>query len=310
MDIAIENLRARRDTRDVLSVPALSFRSGRTTAVLGPNGAGKTTLLRLIAGVERPADGRVLVGGEAADAQRRCVSYLFQENVFLRRSLLENVALGLTIRGASVADAAGEAGAWLRRLEIEALAQRRADRISGGEARRASLACALSLRAPVLLLDEPLAGLDGRTYAWLLHELPGLVTDSRATTLLVTHEPGEAFRLCDDVVVLIGGTVRASGPKHEIGRQPRFAEVAEVLGYHVVTLAGRRVAIPESGLSLSAGPTALAATVEAVVDAVHEWEVAVALHGTRAHVRVPRHQAPPRAGGSVWLAARAMYDVS
>jgi ABC-type sulfate/molybdate transport systems ATPase subunit len=310
MDVSFHDVRVQRDGRDVLEIPALSMRPGRVTAVLGPNGAGKTTLLRLVAGLERPQSGRVLVGGAVADARHRHVSYAFQENVFLRRSLRDNIELGLSVRGLGRAEAHARALASLRLLDIEALADRRADQMSGGEARRASLARALCLQTPVLLLDEPLAGLDGRTYERLLDELPPILAGSRATTLVVTHRRDEAFRVCDDVVVLIRGHVRATGPKHDISSNPRHADVAEVLGYTVVDLAGRRVAIPQGALSLDAGPTPLAATVETVVDLVDEWDVMATVHETRVHVRVPRAQRPPRAGDRVYLQARAMHDVS
>ena len=99
MDVRVEDLCLRRNGRELLSIPTLLIDSGRTTAVLGPNGAGKTTLLRVIAGLDHPDSGRVLVGDTVAAARRRLVSYAFQENVFLRRSLLENLVLGLTVRG-------------------------------------------------------------------------------------------------------------------------------------------------------------------------------------------------------------------
>ena len=190
-------------------------------------------------------------------------------------------------------------GSVLRRSPIAART-----RFSGGEARRASLARAICLPAPLLLLDEPLAGVDGRAYARLCDELPGLIASTGATTLLVTHRRDEAFRLCHDVVVLIGGTVRATGTKHEIGQNPRYADVAEVLGYTVLEMNGGRVAVPEEALVLSAGQTSLAATVEGVSDLVHDWDVTVAIQQRRVRVRLPRPVVPPQPGDRVWLEAR------
>jgi ABC-type sulfate/molybdate transport systems ATPase subunit len=310
MNVALEDVRVRRDGRDVLRVPRLSMRSGRTTAVLGPNGAGKTTLLRVVAGLERPDDGRVLVGGVTPDPRRGAVGYVFQENVFLRRTLLENLTLGLTARGVAAAEAPQRAMASMRLLGIEGLADRCADRVSGGEARRASIARALCLRPPVLLLDEPLAGLDGVTYTRLLEELPPIIAGSGATTLVVSHRRDEAFSLCDDVIVLIGGVVRAAGTKHEVGADPRFADVAEVLGYVVLERGGRMVAIPEGELSLSATPTDMAARVVGVLDLVDEWRVIVTIGGTRARMRLPRSQSAPEQGGTVWLEAGRFSEVS
>jgi ABC-type sulfate/molybdate transport systems ATPase subunit len=310
MDIRLDGVRFRRAGRDVLAVRSLHVRTGRTTAVLGPNGAGKTTLLRLVAGLEVPHEGRVLVGGEPAATGRGVVGYVFQEEVFLRRTILENVEIGLRIRGASRSAARGRAMDALVLLGIEALAGRRADRLSGGETRRASLARALCLGAPVLLLDEPMAGLDGSTYARLLDDLPGLLRAAGATTVVVTHDREEAFRLCDDVVVLVDGEVRAVGSKEEVASNPRRRDVAETLGYTILPVAGRVVAVPEGGLSLADRATGLEARVEGVLDLVHEWDVTAIVADVRVHIRLPRACAPPRPGASVALEARRRYDLS
>lgn len=310
MDVRLDDVLFRRAGRDVLSVPSLHIQPGRTTAVLGPNGAGKTTLLRLVAGLEQPDRGRVFVGGEIAAPRRRVVGYAFQEEVFLRRTLLENVALALRIRGASRREAHDGAMAALRLLGIEAIATRRADQLSGGERRRASLARALCVHAPVLLLDEPMAGLDDSTYRRLLDDLPSLLRASGATVLVVTHDRDEAFRLCDDVVVLVGGEVRAAGTKQDVASNPRRRDVAEVLGYTVLQLANRTVAVPPGALALAARGTSLDATVESVLDVVHEWDVVATIGDTRVHVRLARSDVPPRPGDRIGIDARRMYDVA
>jgi ABC-type sulfate/molybdate transport systems ATPase subunit len=310
MDIRFEDVDFRRDGRDVLAIPSLHISADRATAILGPNGSGKTTLLRLIAALERPSRGRVLVGGDVADTRRRSVSIAFQKEVFLRGSLLENLVLGLTIRGWDRAEARDRAMEALRLLEVDGLADRRVDQISGGEGRRASLARALCLHAPVMLLDEPMAGLDGITYARLLDALPDLVGHSGATVVVVTHNPEEAFRLCDDIVILVNGRVRTAGAKHHVATNPGFRDVAEVLGYTVLSVAGRLIAIPEGAVTLATGPTELSALVDAVLDVVHEWDVIATIGTTRVHVRVPRSQIPPQPGDGIYLSARVMYDVS
>ena len=310
MDIRLEGVRFQRGGRDVLSIPSLHVQSGRVTAVLGPNGAGKTTLLRLVAGLDRPHAGRVLVGDGIADTRRRSVSYVFQEEVFLRRTLVENVALGLRIGGASRAGARDRAMAALRQLGIEALAARRADQISGGERRRASLARALCLGAPVLLLDEPMAGLDGSTYARLLDDLPALLREAGPTTVVVTHDPGEAFRLCDDVVVLVDDAVREAGTKQDVAMNPRRRDVAEILGYVVLPRAGEMVAVPDGALVLADHDTGLEATIEGVLDVVHAWDVTAAIGDSRVHLRLPRSAIPPRPGARVNVEARQTCTVS
>lgn len=307
--IRIDGLRFARGGREILSIPSLEFAAARATAILGANGAGKTTLLRLVAGLDRPDAGRVLVGGHAADVRRNAVAYVFQENVFLRRSLLDNLTLGLHIRGASAPEARSRATQALALLGIENLAARRADRISGGEARRASLARALCLAAPVLLLDEPMAGLDGTAYAKLLEDLPSLLRAPGITTLLVTHDPGQAFRLCDDLVLLSDGRVVAAGTKQAIAADPQRADVAALLGYSVLELPGRSVASPPTALRLGPGPNQFAATVRSVLDLLHEWEIAVECGPRLVHVRAPRADAPPAPGNQVVLHTNVVYPL-
>jgi ABC-type sulfate/molybdate transport systems ATPase subunit len=310
MDVHVDGLRFARGGRAVLSIPTLHVHGNRTTAVLGPNGAGKTTLLRLMAGLERPDSGRVLVGGEAAGRRRRRVAYVFQEQVFLRRSILENVELGLRIGGLDRSQARERAVEALRLLNIEGLADRRGDRISGGEGRRASLARALCLRAPLLLLDEPLAGLDGTTYLRLLDDLPMLVRASGVTAVIVTHDRREAFRLADDLVVLVDGRIAAAGAKGEIAANPRRAQVARVLGYTILQLGGRAIAVPDRALELGRGGFEFTAMVDAVHDLVSEWEVVVTIGQSRARISMARTAIPPTPGERVPVRASTVYDIS
>ena len=162
----------------------IRIRGGRTTAILGPNGSGKTTLLRAIAGLERANGGTVRAGGETVRAGNH-LAYMFQEQVFLRDSVRANLELGLRLRGVGRNERRDRAGQAARLLGVDHLLERRADRLSGGEGRRVSIARALCLRAPFVLLDEPLEGLDQRTYSTLLSDLPALLAAFDATTLLV-----------------------------------------------------------------------------------------------------------------------------
>ncbi len=309
MEIQIDGLRFTRHGRTVLSIPSLLIRANTRTAVLGPNGAGKTTLLRIIAGLDRPDTGRVLVGREAPTCRRGRLAYVFQENVFLRRSILENLELAIRIDGGKGVDARTRAHDALRLLGIEALADRRADRLSGGEARRASLARAMSVSAPVLLLDEPMAGLDGATYGRLLDDLPDLLGQRRATTVLVTHNPEEALRLGDDLVVIVDGNVMASGAKLDVAANPRCVAVARSLGYTVLNLGDRRVAVPNRTLRPGHGGLEFAATVESVVDLVSEWDVLASVSGVRLHVSLSRTGNKPKSGDTLLLHAPTAYDV-
>ncbi|HKE82427.1 MAG TPA: ABC transporter ATP-binding protein [Vicinamibacterales bacterium] len=282
-EVTLDDVRVEREGRLVLDVRALTLRAGRTTAILGPNGSGKTTLLRAIAGLERPQSGRIRIGGSRIAP--RHLAYVFQEEVFLRQSVRRNLELGLRLRGEDnpqirvrVEDAAARTG-------ITHLLERRADRLSGGEARRANLARAFCLHAPLVLLDEPLAGLDGLVYSHLVDELPRIVQAFRATTVLVTHNRDEALRLSDDLVVLIEGRVHAAGAKHDVATNPRSAGVAGVLGYTVLMVDGTKLAVPPGAIKAGGGPNEFTMTIDAVVDAVDFTDVIGAVDGVRVRVR-------------------------
>jgi tungstate transport system ATP-binding protein len=302
MDVRIEDLRFERDGRVVLNIPALRLQAARTTVILGPNGAGKTTLLRLIAALEHPSAGRILANERPIDSSihwRRRVAVVFQEHVFLQQTVRANLELGLELRGVRqpersrrVSEAAGQLG-------ISHLLDRRADRLSGGEGRRASLARALCLRSPLVLLDEPLAGLDAATYRRLMDDLPGLLEAFGATTILVTHDRDEALRLGQDLVVLIEGRVAAAGGKHDVLLHPAGAAVAEILGYTVVVADGRSVAVPADALAIGPGPLDFEMVVDDVLDLVDHYDVVGRIGVTRVHVAARAGSAPPQRGDRI-----------
>src|SRR5919109_3143150 len=224
MDVSVEGLLFEREGRRVLDIGALGFEEGSITAVFGPNGSGKTTLLRLVGGLEKPTAGGVRIGGTAVNGDptsRRQVAFAFQEAVFVRGSVRDNLDLALRLR-----DVPPEQRIWrlteaARECGLELLLDRAARQLSTGEAQRANLARALSLRAPVTLLDEPLSGIDRLTRLQLLDDLPRMLGTFASTTILVTHDREEAFRLADRLVVLVDGRVHAAGPKAEVYARPR-----------------------------------------------------------------------------------------
>jgi ABC-type sugar transport system ATPase subunit len=276
MDLVLDNVRVERGGRCVLDVPSLHLRGGRTIAILGPNGSGKTTLLRVVAGLERPQTGRVSPGGSP-------VAYVFQEDVFLRRTVRENLELGLRLRGVDQPLLRTRVEESVALLGIAHLMDRRADRLSGGEGRRVSLARALCLRAPLVLLDEPLDGLDERTYVHLLDELPRLLNVFDATTLLVTHRRHEALRLAQDLVVLVDGRVHAAGDTREVAANPRVKPVADVLGYFVFG----NVAVPPGRLKPGPGAREFSMVVEEIADVVEYREMVGRVGDVRVRVPLP-----------------------
>ena len=308
MDVSVADLQFTRDGRSVLQIPALTFPSGTTTAVFGPNGSGKTTLLRLIAGLERPSRGEVRLGDVPVGqdkAARRSIGMAFQTAVFLRGSVRHNLDIALRLREVSASDRRSRIEEAVRECGVAHLLDRPARHLSGGEAQRVNLARALALRAPVTLLDEPLAGIDRSARTQLLADLPRLLATFAATTILVTHDREEAFRLADRLVVIIAGGVKAAGVKSSVYARPPDRETAELLGYTVLPANGRVVAIPPSSLRPGEGSLTFMLAVEDVIDMGNHLHVIGTIEGERVDLRLPASMAPPSAGSNLKVHAES-----
>ncbi|WP_022893115.1 ABC transporter ATP-binding protein [Agromyces subbeticus] len=210
-----------------LTIPAGSF-----FALLGPSGCGKTTTLRLVAGLEEPTRGRILIGGrDVTDTKshERPVNTVFQSYaLFPHMSVLENVAFGLKRR--RIDDALGRAHEALRLVELDHLAQRRPAQLSGGQQQRVALARAIVNRPALLLLDEPLGALDLKLRRQMQLELKTIQEEVGLTFLHVTHDQEEAMTMADTVAVMNKGAIEQMGAPAELYELPRTAFVANFLG--------------------------------------------------------------------------------
>ncbi len=264
--LALRDVRVRRGRRMALDAITLGMRAGEVLAVVGPNGAGKSTLVQTMALLERPASGTVLYDGEPVAGRelsyRRRMAVVFQEPLLLAGSVVENVALGLRLRGVGRAERTRRAHASLDRLGMGALAGRPAHALSGGEAQRASLARALALDPEVLLLDEPFAGLDPPSRARLLGDLAEVLHQRTFTTVFVTHDRDEALHLADQAAVLIGGRLRQHGPVDHVFGRPSDPEVAAFVGVETV-VPGHVVAQDGDLATIAVGDAELSATTDA-----------------------------------------------
>jgi ABC-type sulfate/molybdate transport systems ATPase subunit len=264
--VRLEGIRVDAGGRHILDVARLDVPAGRTTAVLGANGAGKSTLVRVAAGLRAADAGEVLVDGHAAaPAQRRAITAaVLQRPLLGRGNARRNAELGLRFARVERAEARRRADAWLQRLGVAHLADRPAHRLSGGEAQRISLARAFVLEPRLLVLDEPFAPLDTAARGALLGELRELLSETATTTLLVTHDPGEAAALASEIAVLDAGAVRQHGATAAVFAAPADAVTARLLGYDNVldpadaaelgVEAGSPLAFRAADLTITANP--------------------------------------------------------
>jgi ABC-type Fe3+/spermidine/putrescine transport system ATPase subunit len=238
------------DGHDVLCGVSFSFAAGEHTALLGPSGSGKTTVLRLLAGLETPDAGEVVLNGKvvsgagriALPPHQRGIALVFQDlALWPNLSVRDNVLLGLAGLGLARSEARTRAGAALSLCGIGELAVRKPGHISGGQQQRVALARAIAARPAFLLMDEPFGGLDLVVKTRLLHEIAGLASRQQLTIILVSHDPFEATALCRSAIVLGNeGRVEESGTLAELLHDPQ-SEMLKVFRDHVqgvVSLAG------------------------------------------------------------------------
>jgi molybdate transport system ATP-binding protein len=260
-------------------------------ALAGPSGAGKTTLLRTVAGLARPADGRVACGGETwFDAargidlppERRRCGFVFQDHaLFPHMSALGNVRYGAGGDG-------GLARGLLDRFGLAHRAHARPRELSGGERQRVAVARALASEPRALLLDEPLASLDPRTRASAARELARVAGEAGVPTIVVTHDFGEAALLADEVAVLDGGRIAQRGTPSELASSPASAFVADFTGAVVLTGTASRAASGLTRIALDGGGVVESTGVAdgPVAVSVHPWDIAIGPAGGSARNHV------------------------
>jgi tungstate transport system ATP-binding protein len=265
--LEIQDLMIQRGERTVLTVDRLQVTEGEVLAVIGPNGAGKSTLLLALARLLRPARGRITFRGQPLEAlgeldYRRRIALVLQEPLLMDISVFENAAAGLRYRRLPKSEINRRVGEWLTRLGVAHLGDRRARRLSGGEAQRVSLARAFAIQPEILLLDEPFSALDAPTRLRLLEDFQSLLAETPVTTLFITHDLDEALLLGDRVAVLLGGRLRQVGPPEEVFNAPADEDVAAFVGVETV-IPGRVIESVEGVLVVEASKLHLEAVGEA-----------------------------------------------
>ena len=225
-----------RDASAPLAVQAISFEvtSGTLTTILGPSGCGKTTTLRMIAGLEAPTSGQILIGGKDVTTlgpADRNVSMMFQSYaLFPHLNVLDNVGYGLKMSGVARDLTRQRAQEALRSVGLVGFDQRQPTELSGGQQQRVALARALVLEPAVLLFDEPLSNLDARLRREMREEIRSLQQRLRLTVAYVTHDQNEALAVSDQIIVMDHGVIAQRGTPQELYEFPTTAFVAGFMG--------------------------------------------------------------------------------
>jgi sulfate transport system ATP-binding protein len=208
--------------------------TGSLTALLGPSGSGKSTLLRVIAGLEQPDAGEVLLDGEDVTRrppQSRGVGFVFQHYAaFKHMTVWDNIAFGLTIRRRPRTQIKQRVSELLDLVQLSGLAERYPAQLSGGQRQRMGLARALAVDPKVLLLDEPFGALDARVRKELRLWLRRLHDETHTTTVIVTHDQEEAMDVADRVVVMNAGRIEQTAPPRELYDNPANEFVMSFVG--------------------------------------------------------------------------------
>ncbi|MEZ5774297.1 MAG: ABC transporter ATP-binding protein [Hyphomicrobiaceae bacterium] len=229
------------------------IRRGEFLALMGPSGCGKTTTLRMLAGLESPTEGEILLDGKPLSQVRpheRDTPMVWQSlALFPFLNVRENVEFGLKMRGIAAAERRRRALDWIGRLGIGEFAERNVDSLSGGQRQRVALARALVTEPQILLLDEPLSALDAHLVIRMQSVLTKLQKELGITFLYVTHSQSEAFAMADRIAIMAKGEVAQIGTARDIYRTPANRLVAEFVGRNNI-LSGRVTSIDGAFLTV------------------------------------------------------------
>jgi len=238
MSIQVDHVTKRFGSFTVLNDVSLHAQAGELIALLGPSGCGKTTLLRILAGLERPDQGRILLHGVEVTDQRitdRRVGFVFQHYALFRHmTVAQNVAFGLSVlpraQRPSPDTIQKKVDELLSLVQMRAMADRYPNQLSGGQRQRVALARALAVEPKLLLLDEPFGALDAKVRKELRRWLRRLHDELHITSILVTHDQEEALEAADRIVVLNQGHIEQTGTPEEVYENPATPFVYHFLG--------------------------------------------------------------------------------
>lgn len=233
-DLVLKDVRKNYGVVKAVESANLTFESGKLTALLGPSGCGKTTLLRMIAGLELPTAGSIILGGEdiaSKSAEERKFGMVFQSfALFPHLNVQRNVSYSLRIAGQDAKARRAKAQELLELVQLGDKGQRKIGQLSGGQRQRVAIARALAQEPEVFLLDEPMSALDAQLRGDLQMQLRLLQQKLGITTVVVTHDQKEAMTMADKIVVMSQGRIEQIGTPQEIYHKPANSFVANFIG--------------------------------------------------------------------------------
>ncbi len=227
--LILQDVQVRRARKLVLGPVNLTLDPSGPTIVVGPNGSGKTTLLRVMHGIERINGGSVTWAHN--DPAKH--AFVFQSPVVMRRSVAENLAYPLTLLKSGRTQVIQEVDYWLDRIGLSSVRNSPATRLSGGERQKLAIARALIRKPDVLFLDEPCANLDGHATREIEHLLQE-TTAAGTHFVMATHDMGQARRMAQDMVFVLGGKIHETGSAEQVFANPKTEELAAFLRGDIV----------------------------------------------------------------------------
>jgi putrescine transport system ATP-binding protein len=304
--VTIEGVSRRFGAVTAVEDVSLEIARGELFALLGGSGCGKTTLLRMLAGLERPDTGRILIDGQdmtGVPAHLRPVNMMFQSYaLFPHMDVAANVGYGLRREGTGKAEIARRVAEMLQLVRLEGLGSRRPAQLSGGQRQRVALARALIKRPKLLLLDEPLAALDRKLRESTRFEMVRLQAELGLTFVVVTHDQEEAMSMATRLAVMNAGRIVQAGTPRDLYERPASRFVADFIGIaNILEQDGRAFALRPERITLSAEPGR--GRPGEIVDIAYEGDRSlyrVDLGGTVMIVSAPPADSLAR-GSRVWL---------
>ncbi|MEA2420209.1 MAG: putative spermidine/putrescine transport system ATP-binding protein [Thermoleophilaceae bacterium] len=325
-DSAVRLVGARKAYGEVVAVDAIDLEIAEDEffTMLGPSGSGKTTCLRLIAGFERPDDGRIELGGKDVSGlppHERDVNTVFQDYaLFPHMSVGENVAYGLKVKKVPGDERRRRVSEALGMVQLDGYEDRRPAQLSGGQRQRVALARALVNRPRVLLLDEPLGALDLKLRQQMQHELRTLQQEVHITFVYVTHDQEEALTMSDRLAVFNDGRIEQVGAPADVYEHPVNEFVAGFVGVsNIVERDGERFTIrpekvrilddgePVDGLRVESGQIRDVAYIGAVTRYVVDLDGGGEIQVVRQNLEMSSQEALEQRGRKVRVAWRAEH---